>query len=262
MIENFPLLGAFVTGAVAGILVCIPVGPINAAIIHEGPEKGFRWSLFLGFGAVAMEAIYCAISFAGFTELLTAKLLKASFQLVSFCLLLYLGIKYTLAPELKTETRGGRKLDEKFHPHTAFWSGFIQVLGMLVDDGIVTAESAYAQLEDERQGVDSVVRGVRRVTVATIFGALTTMIAFTPAAMLTEGIGRLISVIVPVVVLSLIFSLIETKLILPAHLRHIRIDHTPPNRRTPLGFLKGVQQSCSGGLLRFADRVYHLSRGR
>ncbi|MGB0580821.1 MAG: hypothetical protein ACPGVU_14055, partial [Limisphaerales bacterium] len=34
-----------------------------------------------------------------------------------------------LAPELKTETRGGRKLDEKFHPHTAFWSGFIQVLG-------------------------------------------------------------------------------------------------------------------------------------
>jgi len=129
MIENFPLLGAFVTGAVAGVLVCIPVGPINAAIIHEGPEKGFRWSLFMGLGAVAMEAIYCAISFAGFTELLTTKLLKASFQLVSFCLLLYLGMKYTLAPELKTETRGGRKLDEKFHPHTAFWSGFIQVLG-------------------------------------------------------------------------------------------------------------------------------------
>lgn len=134
--------------------------------------------------------------------------------------------------------------------------GFILVLGMLVDDGIVTAESAYAQLEDERQGVDSVVRGVRRVTVATIFGALTTMIAFAPAALLTEGIGRLISVIVPVVVLSLLFSLIETKLILPAHLRHIRIDRKPPNRRTPLGFLKSVQQSCSGALVRFSEEVY------
>lgn len=134
--------------------------------------------------------------------------------------------------------------------------GFILVLGMLVDDGIVTAESAYAQLEDEQKGVDSVVRGVRRVSVATIFGALTTMIAFAPAALLTEGLGRVISVLVPVVVLSLLFSLIETKLILPAHLRHIRIDHSPPNRRTPLGFLKSLQQSCSGGLLRFSEEIY------
>lgn len=134
--------------------------------------------------------------------------------------------------------------------------GFILVLGMLVDDGIVTAESAYAQLEAENKGVDSVIRGVRRVAVATIFGALTTMIAFAPAALLTEGIGRLVSVIVPVVVLSLLFSLIETKLILPAHLRHIRIDHSPPNRSTPLGLLKSLQQACSSGLLRFSEEVY------
>ena len=46
--------------------------------------------------------------------------------------------------------------------------GFILVLGMLVDDGIVTAESAYAQLEQERQGVDSIVRGVRAVAVAPV----------------------------------------------------------------------------------------------
>lgn len=129
MIENFPLLAAYLTGVISGILVSIPVGPINAAIIHEGPVKGFRWSLFTGAGAVLMEATYCAISFAGFTDLLTNKYAKASFQLVSFCLLAYLGLKYLLASELKTETRGGRKLDEKFHPHTAFWSGFIQVLG-------------------------------------------------------------------------------------------------------------------------------------
>jgi multidrug efflux pump subunit AcrB len=134
--------------------------------------------------------------------------------------------------------------------------GFILVLGMLVDDGIVTAESAFAQLEEEGEGVDSIVRGVRRVTVATIFGALTTMVAFGPAAILTEGIARLLSVIVYVVVLSLLFSLIETKLILPAHLRHLRIDHSPPNRRSPLGWLKLLQQQCSLGLVRFAEEVY------
>ncbi|PLW70490.1 AcrB/AcrD/AcrF family protein [Pseudohalioglobus lutimaris] len=134
--------------------------------------------------------------------------------------------------------------------------GFILVLGMLVDDGIVTAESAYSQLEDEDEGVDSIVRGVRRVAVATIFGALTTMVAFAPAAMLTEGLGRLISVLVPVVVFSLMFSLLETKLILPAHLRHVRIDKTPPNMRSPLGWLKALQQACSGGMMRFSERVY------
>lgn len=134
--------------------------------------------------------------------------------------------------------------------------GFILVLGMLVDDGIVTAESAYSQLEDERDGVDSIVRGVRRVTVATIFGVLTTIIAFMPAALLQEGLGRMFSVIVPVVVFSLLFSLLETKLILPAHLRHIKIDNTPPNKRTPLGLVKALQQYCSSGLVRFAENVY------
>lgn len=134
--------------------------------------------------------------------------------------------------------------------------GFILVLGMLVDDGIVTAESAYAQLEREQQGVDSIVRGVRRVAVATIFGALTTIVAFTPAALLTEGLGRVISVIVPVVILSLAFSLLETKLILPAHLRHIRMDNSPPNMRSPLGWLKALQGKCSGALVQFSESVY------
>jgi multidrug efflux pump subunit AcrB len=134
--------------------------------------------------------------------------------------------------------------------------GFILVLGMLVDDGIVTAESAYAQLEEEGEGVDSIVRGVRKVTIATIFGAVTTMVAFAPALLLTEGIGRLLAVLVPVVVLSLLFSLLETKLILPAHLRHVRRDSDAVNSRTPLGLLTALQQRCSSALLRFSQAVY------
>jgi multidrug efflux pump subunit AcrB len=134
--------------------------------------------------------------------------------------------------------------------------GFILVLGMLVDDGIVTAESAYAQLERERNGIDSVVGGVKRVVVATVFGALTTMIAFSPAFFLQEGMGRMMTHIAPVVVLSLLFSLLETKLILPAHLRHLRVDRPPPRPGSPLGWLSQLQQACARGLTRFADRRY------
>lgn len=134
--------------------------------------------------------------------------------------------------------------------------GFILVLGMLVDDGIVTAESAYAQLEDEGQGVDSIVRGVRRVTVATIFGALTTMLAFAPSWFMTEGFGRILSHIVPVVVLSLLFSLLETKLILPSHLRHIRISRQQGKPGTLRSRFAAVQQRCASGLQHFADTRY------
>jgi len=131
---------------------------------------------------------------------------------------------------------------------------FILVLGILVDDGIVTAESAYARLEMEQQGITSVVRGVRRVAMATIFGALTTMIAFAPTLLLTEGFARIMSQIGAVVILCIFFSLIETKLILPAHLRHIRIGHKATSgwrRRIDV-----VQGYCSTGLKNFASGPY------
>jgi multidrug efflux pump subunit AcrB len=77
-----------------------------------------------------------------------------------------------------------------------------------------------------------VVGGVQRVTTATVFGALTTAVAFGPSLFLTEGFARILSQLGYVVILCVIFSLIETKLVLPAHLRHIRVHH---DRRTPAG---------------------------
>ncbi|MCB1691010.1 MAG: efflux RND transporter permease subunit [Halioglobus sp.] len=118
---------------------------------------------------------------------------------------------------------------------------FILVLGILVDDGIVTAESAYAYQQSERQGLPSVLRGVRRVSTATVFGALTTMIAFGPTMFLSEGFARVGTHMGPVVILCIFFSLIETKLILPAHLRHLRVG----------GVVSG---GLRGALQRFQDR--------
>lgn len=123
------LLGSFVTGTISGFLVSIPVGPINVTIIHEGAERGFRWSLFTGAGAVLMESVYCAIGFAGFSDLFTTQLAKAGFQLTSFCLMAFLGVKYMFAAELKSESRSAQKIVATLHPHTAFWTGFIRTLG-------------------------------------------------------------------------------------------------------------------------------------
>lgn len=130
---------------------------------------------------------------------------------------------------------------------------FILVLGILVDDGIVTAESVYTHVEAERQGLVSVVRGVRRVSTATVFGALTTMIAFGPTLVLSEGFARFMTHIGPVVILCLLFSLLETKLILPAHLRNLRVGGRRGGWRAPIDRL---QERCSGALVRFANGTY------
>jgi multidrug efflux pump subunit AcrB len=131
---------------------------------------------------------------------------------------------------------------------------FILVLGILVDDGIVTAESAYAYIQSDGPGTASVVRGVRRVATATVFGAMTTIIAFGPTLFLTEGFARVMTHIGPVVILCIFFSLVETKLILPAHLRHIRIGEKPPGGWR--GGLQRVQNKCALALTNFAAGPY------
>jgi multidrug efflux pump subunit AcrB len=130
---------------------------------------------------------------------------------------------------------------------------FILVLGILVDDGIVTAESAYSQLQKERNGLTSVVGGVRRVAISTIFGALTTMIAFMPALFIVEGFGRMLSQLGIVVILCIIFSLIETKLILPAHLRHVKLVK---KERGYLAWFYRLQNLCANALNSFAKGPY------
>ena len=44
-----------------------------------------------------MEVIYCAIAFAGFSHLFDSRVVKATMELVSFLLMLFLGVKYLLA---------------------------------------------------------------------------------------------------------------------------------------------------------------------
>lgn len=130
--------------------------------------------------------------------------------------------------------------------------GFILVLGLLVDDAIVTAESAYTRLEREGKGIRSVIGGVRRVTTATVFGALTTAIAFGPSLFLDQGFARVLSQIGYVVIFCVVFSLIETKLVLPAHLRHVRVPD--PGERQ--GLLRRTQQRIAGALTAFARGPY------
>lgn len=104
--------------------------------------------------------------------------------------------------------------------------GLIIALGIVVDDAVVVGESIYASREQHGDTVSSTIHGVHRVAVPTIFGVLTTVAAFGPLALVTGELGQIFAQFAIIVVVCLLFSLMESKLILPAHLAHIRTQRT------------------------------------
>jgi len=132
-----PFLIAALTGFVSGLLLSIPVGPINLTILNEGARRGFKWATLIGLGATTMEVIYCFIAFTGFASFFTKGYVSAAMELFSFVFLLFLGIKFMMAKSvqappvhlgavaLRFETRVG----ERLNPHSAFFTGLVRVMG-------------------------------------------------------------------------------------------------------------------------------------
>ncbi|WP_218355263.1 efflux RND transporter permease subunit [Alteromonas lipotrueiana] len=106
---------------------------------------------------------------------------------------------------------------------------FIMVLGIVVDDAIVIGESAYTEVEKKGGGIDNVVRGAKRVATPATFGVLTTIAVFAPSTMSSGPEGAFFYNISVVVILCLVFSLIESKLILPAHIAHTKFPPVKEN---------------------------------
>jgi threonine/homoserine/homoserine lactone efflux protein len=139
MFDTSPILSAALAGFVTALVFSsIPVGPINLTILNEGTRRGFLWAMLIGFGASAMETIYCAVAFTGFSSFFDNRIVKASMELFSFVFLLFLGAKFLFAQTVNVPTKLdaaskkiGVRLDEKLKPHSAFATGFVLVMGNL-----------------------------------------------------------------------------------------------------------------------------------
>ena len=122
----------------AALFSSIPVGPINLTILNEGARRGFRWAMHIGLGAATMEVIYCAVSFTGFSSLFNDVLVKSAMQVFTFIFLLFIGLKFFTAQTVNVPTKldaASKKIEErlgeKLHPHSAFMTGFVRVMGNL-----------------------------------------------------------------------------------------------------------------------------------
>jgi threonine/homoserine/homoserine lactone efflux protein len=136
MPELQPILLSALTGFFSGLLLSMPVGPVNLTIINEGARRGFKWALLIGLGAATMDVIYCTIAFTGFSSFFGNRMVKASMEVFTFVFMLFLGVRFLTAKTVVAPTQFGaaasrieERIGEKLHPHSAFMIGFSRVLG-------------------------------------------------------------------------------------------------------------------------------------
>ncbi|WP_160153985.1 efflux RND transporter permease subunit [Microbulbifer sp. ALW1] len=131
---------------------------------------------------------------------------------------------------------------------------FLLVLGIVVDDAIVVGESIHSESHNpENQhpggGLNAAVLGTQLVAKPVIFAVVTTILAFLPWIFISGSTSEFTRHITWVVILALLFSLIESLFILPAHLSKLK-PITEPGR------FGRVQQRIADSIIYFAQNHY------
>ncbi|MDX1389075.1 MAG: efflux RND transporter permease subunit, partial [Acidobacteriota bacterium] len=134
---------------------------------------------------------------------------------------------------------------------------FIVVLGIVVDDAIIVGENIHTIQHRTGTGLAGAIEGASEVSTPVIFAVLTTVAAFSPLLAIEGVMGKIMRVIPLIVIPTLLFSLLESLLILPAHL-----SHGPRGRSGSWWLTRGwlrFQGGIANGLSVFIERVYRPS---
>ncbi len=129
---------------------------------------------------------------------------------------------------------------------------FLLTLGIVVDDAIIVGESVHSAQSRGLSGEHGALVGARQVVKPVIFAVISTMVFFAPMFFLPGEWGPASMGIPVVVCLALAFSLIESLLILPSHLAHMK----PEPEIAQSSWLGRTRRACADGLSWFANDRY------
>jgi len=118
--------------------------------------------------------------------------------------------------------------------------GMIIVIGILVDDGIVISENIYQHYEKGKPRVQAAIDGTMEVLPPIVAAITTTVLAFATFLFLDGRIGDFFGEVSVIVILTLVVSLVEALIILPAHIAHSKalLKETEEDRRNKKGIAK------------------------
>lgn len=129
---------------------------------------------------------------------------------------------------------------------------YILVLGIVVDEAIVIGENIFSYRRKGMNGVEAAIKGAQELFFPMLASVLTTICAFLPLLMLPGPEGKLMQVIPLVIIFTLLISVIEAALCLPAHLSSSNPD--PYDSRIPL--VGSAQRWISEKLDSFLENRY------
>ena len=118
--------------------------------------------------------------------------------------------------------------------------GMIIVIGILVDDGIVISENIYQHYERGKKPVQAAIDGTLEVVPPILSAIITTVLAFSTFLFLDSRIGQFFGEVSTVVILTLVVSLVEALIILPAHIAHSKalVRETEEEKKKKKGLAK------------------------
>ena len=131
---------------------------------------------------------------------------------------------------------------------------FILVLGIVVDDAVIVGENIFSHNRRGIFGLEGAIKGAQDVAKPVVYAVITTMVAFAPLIFLPGPEGKLIRIIPIVVMCTLAFSLVESLLILPAHLSGT--THLKRAGKGRFQFFSRIQVAFSEGLENFIQHRF------
>jgi multidrug efflux pump subunit AcrB len=131
---------------------------------------------------------------------------------------------------------------------------FLLILGIVVDDAIIVGEAIYSRQLAGEVGAKGAINGARSVLKPVMFAVISTMIFFVPMLLMPGEMAHAAASIAIVVIIALTFSLVESLLILPAHLAQM----APPKQSKYrfLQQLESARQRCAQSMVDFAANRY------
>jgi multidrug efflux pump subunit AcrB len=110
-------------------------------------------------------------------------------------------------------------------------TAFVVILGLLVDDAVVVAEKILLTRQEGYSPEDAAIEGASRVARPVIASAVTTLLAFAPLMAIGGFPQKIIWQLPAVVCIALVLSVLESFLILPAHMSMVRQNAKPQPKR-------------------------------
>ncbi|AOS96081.1 Cobalt-zinc-cadmium resistance protein CzcA [Microbulbifer aggregans] len=131
---------------------------------------------------------------------------------------------------------------------------FLLILGIVVDDAIIVGEAVHAAHDRGVTGLEAAEQGVKQVSAPVIFAVVSTMVFFVPMLFLPGVTSQMMLALPVVVLLCLLFSLVESLLILPAHLVNMK-----PEKQATSGIgmrLQSLRAKFAGAMKDAGDKYY------